>query len=102
MWKRWLALALVTIALVHGEVGDRFPGFAPQRPRVRPRDAPWRGGTEGPPSLRWSETLVRSEQKFYLPNLDLDSEVVWAIKWSPTTPNMEGGWGVGRGDRLGG
>lgn len=22
MWKRWLALALVAVALVHGEVGD--------------------------------------------------------------------------------
>lgn len=28
MWKRWLALALVAVALVHGEVGDRSLGFA--------------------------------------------------------------------------
>lgn len=99
MWKRWLALALVTIALVHGEVG--FRGLRPSGREFAPGMLPG-GGTEGPPSLRWSETLVRSEQKFCLTKLDLDSEVVWAINWSPTTPNMEGGWGVGRGDRLGG
>lgn len=51
MWKRWLALALVAVALVHGEVGDRSLGFARPAARRAPLGCSLEVGL-GSPSLR--------------------------------------------------
>lgn len=57
MWKRWLALALVAVALVHGEVGDRSRVCAPGGPGMLS------GGGAGVPilAIEWESGALRAE-----------------------------------------
>lgn len=97
MWKHWLALALVAVALVHGEVGDRSLGFArPAAGCVSQGCSLGVGLGALTLAIEWNSGLLRAE---ILLNLNLNSEVVWSINRSPTTPNMEGSWGEGREER---